>query len=197
MKASFKTLTIRLLCVTWAVTCLLTISILSLEHFVVFQPNQALAVGTSGQQWSLTHVLGTGCKCSDVVAGHLLKRGARSDVRESVVIIGSDTLLKLALVDRGFSVQEKNEKGLDESISATGVPFLIVADGDSRVRYSGGYGDHKIVRGSPIRDLDILQDLQSGRKADKYPIFGCATSLKYQSLLDPFKVKYRNSRSQQ
>lgn len=176
----------------WVIACTFVISQLHSFHLLSFWPNASLAVA-SPSHWSLTHVLGVDCKCSDVVSRYLLDRGPAVSLRENVVILGKNEALSEQLQARGFQVVSKDPNEMTSSEHALGVPFLIVNTPKNQTVYAGGYGDRKIVDGSPIQDLQLVASLQGGRTPANFPIFGCAASLKFQTLTDPFHVKYKKT----
>lgn len=95
------------------------------------------------------------------------------------------------LKEKGFQVSLKDQESFPEfENKVTGVPFMMVSDKTQNILYAGGYGSHKIIEGQEIQDQKIIEQIVSNKKVHTFPIFGCATSLKYQSLLDPFSLKY-------
>lgn len=190
MRKPLKKITVSILVTLWVLASLMLVSGLLLEHNVVYWPNLDLQGPPKGSSWALTHVLGVDCKCSQIVSQYLLKRGSASHLQERIVMLGQDLSLKSRLQQRGFEVDVKDEKYLSQNEMATGVPFLMITNKTGQTVYAGGYGEHKILDGDTIRDLEILAQVQAGQSSKKFPIIGCATSLKYQNLLDPFHLKY-------
>lgn len=146
---------------------------------------------------SVTHVLGTGCKCSDVIRNHLIARGSLKGVSENIVYLvdNKNTDATESYIaqfkEKGFQVNLKDQESFSEFESkVTGVPFMMVSGANKSILYAGGYGSHKILEGQEIQDQKIIEQLIANKEVHTLPIFGCATSLKYQSLLDPFSIKY-------
>lgn len=174
----------------WGVASLAVISYLKFNHLVSFLPNASFA-STASASWSMTHVLGTDCKCSLEVAHYLLKRGALNGVTENVVLIGKDFgKMSGDLTAKGFKVRLEDPEKLKEQ-GATGVPFLLIGSPRKEVAYAGGYANERVFRETQIHDIEILESLRGGRSPASFPIFGCAASLKYQKLIDPFGIKYK------
>ncbi|NUN06399.1 MAG: hypothetical protein HUU57_11615 [Bdellovibrio sp.] len=63
----------------WIVGITLVMGSLSALHNLSFFPDKTLRSSLVAQEkWTLTHVLGQGCKCSKIVYEYLLQRGPRS-----------------------------------------------------------------------------------------------------------------------
>lgn len=167
-------------------------------HLVSFFPNPDLKQNQPGQ-FSVTHVLSEGCRCSDIVRDHLLARGPISGISETVIFLTAKTSpqqLQSRFEQRGFHFQTKEKEAYAQFNSqATGVPFMTVSSPQQSLLYAGGYGSHKILLGQDIQDVKIITQIQANRNPAHLPIFGCATSLKYQNLLDPFSIKYPTTRA--
>lgn len=195
MRLKPKTLFYTVSLIAWGITASMMISQLHSYHLISFFPNKDLIDKKEGQV-SVTHVLGTGCRCSESVTKHLLNRGTKLGVVESVVYLsepGNEKLesLRLKFEEKGFQFQFRDKDSFSEyENKVTGVPFLMVSNRDNQVLYAGGYGRYKIIDGQEIQDEIIINKILSNKSVENLPIFGCATSLKYQSLLDPFQIKY-------
>lgn len=164
-------------------------SLMTPLHALSFFPDRQWAVKTSSS-WSLTHVLGPGCKCSQRVYQYLLERGPQSSVEEVVVLLGEMKGEEKRLQERGFQVQPREAREL-ASEKAVGVPFLLITSPAGDAVYAGGYSHQTLRADSPVRDLEILDSLRGGKTPQEFPIFGCAVSRRIQSLIDPLSLKYK------
>lgn len=177
----------------WIAGITLVMGSLSALHNVSFFPDTTLRSSVSPQEkWTLTHVLGQGCKCSKIVYEYLLQRGPRSDVFESVVVLGDMPEESTRLSQKGFHVEKKEARSL-ASEKAVGVPFLLITSGKGEALYAGGYASSMIKENTPLLDLQILDSLRGGKSAQELPIFGCAISQRIQSLIDPLHFKYKET----
>jgi len=166
---------------------------LSALHTLSFFPDTTLRSSiTTSEKWTVTHVLGQGCKCSKIVYEYLLRRGPRADVLESVVVLGDMQEESTRLTQKGFYVEKKEARSL-ASEKAVGVPFLLITSGKGEALYAGGYASSMIKDNTPLLDLQILDSLRGGKSAQELPIFGCAISQRIQSLIDPLHFKYKET----
>jgi len=182
-----------LLSVLWIGGVTFFMASLATIHGVSFFPdkNVAPSQATAGR-WTLTHVIGEGCKCSRQVYLYLLKRGPLSDADENVVILGKMPQEAQELQAHGFKVSFREARSL-ASEKAIGVPFLLITSDKGEAVYAGGYASSEIRESTAIQDLSILASLHDGKVAKEFPIFGCAVSQHIQSLIDPMKFKYKES----
>ena len=166
---------------------------LTSSHTMSFFPDISLIKTRAGTgTWTMTHVLGPGCKCSREVFRYLIQRGPEKEISEQVILLGAMPDEEKALIDRGFSVHQKSPRDI-ASEKAVGVPFLLITSPKGDALYSGGYSDHTIREGTPLHDLQILASLKDGKTASEFPIFGCAVSQRIQKLIDPLSLKYKES----
>lgn len=175
----------------WGSGISLVMASLTSFHTLSFFPDLSLAA-KSTEAWTMTHVLGEGCKCSQQVYKYLLERGPQKDVAENVVILGSMKEEEGRLAARGFKVLHRDAREI-ASEKAVGVPFLLITSPRGEAVYAGGYTSHTIKEKTPLYDLKILASLQGGKPSEEFPIFGCAVSQRIQSLMDPFSFKYKES----
>lgn len=180
----------------WAIGLIIVMSSLLVEHTISFKPlifsfkNEA-----SHSDLSLTHVLGAGCKCSKTVAQYLHDRKPLKDVAETVVLIGNDKDLETLV--SGYNLKKVTPESIDSEL-IVGVPYLFVKNASDIVLYAGGYSSSHITEKTNFLDLEILNSFRGkGRTPASLPVFGCATSQKYRSLLDPFNLKYKEARREQ
>lgn len=174
----------------WAVVCLGIVSVMHSSHVVSFLPHVGLIQTSNSKGWSMTHVLSVDCKCSETVAKYLIERKAQIGTSETIILLGKSPELIKKFLASGFMAEERDPNLLKDDEFSVGVPFLIITKPGSDIVYAGGYGDRKIIQGSPIQDLAIFASLQGGRAPASFPIFGCAASSRFQKLIDPFKTKY-------
>lgn len=181
----------RSLLAVWVLGCVLFVAPLVSSHVLVHKAWVDVSSPTLVGKWSVTHILGQGCECSEAVAASLLERGPQAGVQESVVVIGKELLKAPALRARGFQVRTAEASELDTG-EAHAVPTLIIRNQRGDALYVGGYSDQKLSAGVPVNDLQILRSLQGkGPPPKSFPIYGCVMSQKYQSLLDPLGIKKR------
>ncbi len=136
----------------------------------------------------VVHFLYVDCRCSQRIFDHLLEHERPRDVREAVVLVDDDPEFREAATKRGFDVIVVTAEELATRFGVTGAPLFAVANERDTVRYLGGYTDRK--QGLDVRDVAIVTDLQNQRATAELPLFGCATSVELQELLDPLGLKY-------
>lgn len=175
----------------WGAGISVVMASLTSFHTVSFFPDLSLASKNSGT-WTMTHVLGEGCKCSHQVYLYLLERGPQKDLSENVVVLGSMKEEEQQLSARGFKILHRDAREI-ASEKAVGVPFLLITSPKGEAVYAGGYSSHTIKEKTPLHDLKILASLQGGKPSAEFPIFGCAVSHRIQTLMDPFSFKYKES----
>ncbi len=189
--------------ISWLLICIGVVSLLLSQHYITFNPSEYISklsqkiIFDSGTEkkskWTLHHILGAGCGCSETVFSYLKSRGPQSDLNEAVTVVGADKNWASSLRAVGFKVQliSENELNADEML---GVPYLAIYNEQNDPIYQGGYGEHFIKKNEDVLDLQILKSLKGhGKTAHIFPIFGCAASLKYKKILDPFNQKYEKA----
>lgn len=163
-----------------------------LHNLPLFPDKNIITQKSAGPRWTMTHVLGKGCKCSEQVFNYLVKRGPQPDLEENVILLGDVPAYRDALIKRGFRVTKKDPREI-ASEKAVGVPFLLITSAKGEGVYAGGYASSLIDERTPLLDLKILQSLRDGKNASELPIFGCAVSQRMQKLIDPLELKYKES----
>ncbi|HVV49418.1 MAG TPA: hypothetical protein VHO06_07160 [Polyangia bacterium] len=198
----------RLLLGVWAAAILLVGAFLMAGHLVALPLPRAAderlpATLPGGPQlaagkWVAVHILYESCGCSKRVLTHLLARGARADLRETVAFVrepgagASIAETRTAIEHAGFGFEALSPDALVARYHVESAPSLLVADGGGTVRYLGGYNRRS---GSlAFEDLTIIDRLRAGGSAAPLPVFGCAVSSRLQGAIDPLGIKYRRGR---
>ncbi len=138
--------------------------------------------------WQIVHFLFVECRCSQRILEHLVDDPRPAGVLETIVLVGDDGPFQERATALGFRVLVTTPEVLAAKYGVTGAPLFAVADPHDVVRYLGGYTDRK--QGLDVRDTAIIADLQNHRATNELPLFGCATSVELQELLDPLGLKY-------
>lgn len=151
-----------------------------------------------GARLRATHVLAADCPCSFAVAEHLVARGPRPGVAESVRLIvegqpDADAIrLSERLAARGFPTQMLNAETAVAALGVGGAPWLLVTnDGGDALAYSGGYAPRRVASPDDARDLAIFDALARGERPGPHPSFGCAIGAAVRARIDPLGLKYR------
>jgi hypothetical protein len=139
------------------------------------------------QRWSVTHALATKCGCSKRVWAHLVKRGARSDVRERVLLVDATGEWQSALETAGFDVVPLEAGALRSEFGIEAAPLLVIRRPTGALAYSGAYAEK---RSAPPRDEELISRAMQGEQLDALPLFGCAVSRELQERADPLNLKY-------
>lgn len=149
-----------------------------------------LAAEQPGAAFVAMHVMYADCRCSQRIVEHLLERGARPGGTETIVLVGALPEFEVQALERGFRIEHTQPEGLLSDYGVEAAPLLVVADGERRIRYLGGYTERK--QGLDVHDEEILARVEHGEWAAirALPLFGCAVSQSLQELLDPLRVKY-------
>ncbi len=134
-------------------------------------------------RWMLVHVLYAECRCSQRIADHLMTTARPTDVREHVLLVGTDADLESKLIAHGFLLARVDQSELHDRYHVDAVPLLIVAAPDGSIRYAGGYTPRK--QGLDSQDLEILASTRASRVVDALPVFGCAVARRLQSAINP------------
>jgi hypothetical protein len=145
-----------------------------------------------GNTWHLTHYLSPNCACSRAIARYLMARNPLISATEEVVIIGSSDVpaeneLVARLSQKGFRTTAVSAEAAAEE-GVEGVPMLKIEAPDGTARFRGGYQQ----RGAPPEkylDVAILSGLMASKPVPNLRVYGCATSRRLRSLLDPFALK--------
>lgn len=153
--------------------------------------NAALAAQRSPDEaghFAMTHVMYAECRCSQRIIDHLEARRARSDIRESVVLVGRDDALAQRLNHAGYRLENVSPIELKKKYDIEAAPVLIITNGRGEIAYMGGYTERK--QGLDIRDTALLEALMHGGDTRELPLLGCAVSKALQRVVDPFALKY-------
>jgi len=189
----------KLALAVWALLAFLVTGSLASAHlYTLPRPSkvsaalvQALAAlrrPEDGHRYSASHVLYAACACSQRIVERLVQRGARSDVSETVLLVGADQSLAERLTRARYRVEIVTPRALRERYDIQAAPLLIISQPDARIAYLGGYTDHK--RSLPIRDVELIERVVRGGRSSELPLLGCATGRALQRVLDPFALKY-------
>ena len=92
-----------------------------------------------------------------------------------------------ALRAAGFHVKVITPATLRARFHIEAAPLLVVGRPDGAVGYVGGYSRHK--QSTAYEDLAILADLREHTDRTALPVFGCATSERLASALDPLGLR--------
>ncbi len=141
-----------------------------------------------GGQWQVVHFLAADCRCSQRIVTHLTSKPRPHDVHETIVLVGDDDEIRQRARHQGFHTLVVSPDELKRRFGVTGAPLFAVASPGGAVRYLGGYTNRK--QGADIRDTSIIASLQHDEAVTELPLFGCATSVALQEVLDPLGIKY-------
>ena len=139
----------------------------------------------------MLHVLSGSCGCSQRVMAHLLRRGVSGGVFEQILVVdgnepylpeSADLLGRLAAT--GFQVTHIRASNVPAAVGLHGLPLLMLATAEGRVRYKGGYG----MNGD--QDAAILRQVIVGRAPRALAVLGCAVGAELRRKADPFGLKY-------
>jgi hypothetical protein len=156
-------------------------------------PHHAAGTGSGERDLLVVHILYDRCGCSSRVGKSLVARGARSGVREVVLLVSDDPATTdhtsvAQLEAAGFPVVNLSTSALAERLHVQAVPLLVIVGGAGRLLYVGGYQDRQ---DSPrIEDQRLIGEAEADHSPAPLPIFGCATAAGLQRRLDPFGIKY-------
>jgi hypothetical protein len=144
-------------------------------------------------QATALHVLYVQCRCSQRILEHLVERKALPLVHETVALVDSEQAtdtdhIASKLSASGFEVQRLTPASLKERYSSIAAPLLVVANGQDKLTYIGGYAEHK--QSLDMRDVKIIDAARMGQDIDALPVLGCAVSASLQKLMDPLGLKY-------
>lgn len=176
----------KLIFVFWGLSSLALIGWMGLGHSISFKPTATIT--SPSDKWTMTHVLAPDCRCSSIVLESLLSRKAEPDIYENILWMSQSKPPQIEqLKQNGFSLQlaQVNE----DKKEIEGVPTLIVTNQKGNDLYVGGYSYSKLNDVKQIKATEILNSLRGRGTLNEYPVFGCATSLKYRKFLNPFAQK--------
>lgn len=150
----------------------------------------ALARELPTGRWGVAHFMYRSCPCSRRTIAHLISDARPPNLDELVIVIddhGSAGPDDDALRAAGFRVHVITPATLSERYHVEAVPLLVVARPDHELSYVGGYNRHK--QSPAYEDLAIIRDLRDHAERASLPIFGCATSKRLASALDPLGLR--------
>lgn len=186
----------------WALVAFVVTGTLASAHeYTLPRPanSEAVARALAGRRspgdrdrYLIHHMLYLECSCSRRIIDHLLSRRALRDATERLVLVGSDAELAQRARAAGYQVEQITPLTLESRYHVISAPLLLVSDPNDALVYLGGYT--RVKQGPEIRDLSIIGELRSGRRALELPLLGCAVSRSLQKILDPFGLKYTPSR---
>ena len=193
----------RWLLAAWALVAFAIVGSLAAAHWYALprpvddQPDLVRALAARRQpqdsgRWLATHVLYSECQCSRRIVEHLATRRARTDVSESVLLVGPESDYSARMRAAGYRVELLEPLELVRRYKIQAAPLLIVSDPRDVIRYMGGYTERK--QGLAMRDGEIIDALYRGQQTSELPLFGCAVSRSLQKLLDPWNLKYASGR---
>ncbi len=132
------------------------------------------------------HILDVDCRCSQRVLEHLVARRALPGVEERVVLVGPEGLEGPRVSSSGFELEVVTRSGLLARYGVLSAPVMVVADGQSRVQYIGGYTLRK--QATAMRDAEIIARIARGEEVEPLPLFGCAVDAKLRETVDPLRL---------
>lgn len=181
-----------LLLVGWLGFVTIPLSYFSAAHFSPLPvAKEALVSGEGGESesWRIVHVLAESCGCSRDVMAYLEEREKQDGVFEEIWLIDGNVDRVERLERAGYAVSLFEAEALCVSFGAEGVPFFQVIAPDGEVRYSGSYYDGRSRAGVGVSDLAIYEASRSGQLVEGKPVYGCPTSERLRSRLDPLGLK--------
>ena len=143
--------TTQALVTCWFLASLSVVGLLVGGHYIAFNPidMSSLAQFSDSKKWTVQHVIGEGCGCSETIFNYLKNRGPQQNYTESVTIIGNSKNWAESLAQVGFQVQLVSEKEIPDT-EIHGVPFLSIFNEQRRPLYPGGYGSNFIKKAEDL-----------------------------------------------
>ena len=178
----------------WAVLVSIPLTYLTANHLVPIPPPISITSpnvsNQPGEQWNAVHLLAADCGCSLSVARHLMSRGPRPGLSETVVIIGEAPELHAVFRDTHFTVEPRTESQVEKDYGVVGGPWMLLFGPDKHLAYSGGYASLRARDGIAFQDIAIWTRALNGETVPSLPAFGCATVGQLRKTLDPLNLKY-------
>lgn len=187
-----------MLLVVWLVSLGLIIASLMTGHWVVLphpsvgdvlQPGPEAPSRHTENGLTAFHFLYADCPCSQRILRHVIDRETVPGISERIVLVGSDPIIEQRAKSRGYECESISADILQSRYGVQAAPLLVVTGASGAIVYSGGYTARK--QGYQIRDVETLTALVSGDRPSSLPVYGCAVSQELQSLIDPFRLKYK------
>jgi len=146
---------------------------------------------TSGRSWRAVHILAANCACSRAVAEHLIARGPLRNLKETIVLVGTDHELQRRLQSAAIAVTSMSADEAGGRYGLHGAPWLVFIGPDGAIRYAGGYSAERNARDG-YQDVRLWNTLRAGGATAPLPAYGCAVGKRLQRNIDPLGVKYTN-----
>lgn len=146
---------------------------------------QAYPVG----RWTAFHVMYRACPCSRRTIEHLATSHRPEHIDEVVLMVDDerragdeDQRLRAA----GFTV---SVIAVDElaRLHIEAAPTLVIRRPDGAIAYAGGYNRRK--QSAAYEDIAIVDELRHDGMPSPLPIFGCPTSARLASAIDPLDLR--------
>ena len=184
------------LLIMWFVVLLGSSLLFGVWHYSDF--SQARTISslqfTKEPNWQIIHFLGGECKCSEFLTEYLVERGPSHEFSEKIIIfddLSDKKSFYKKLKKKGFNVQKLDYDKTSIENKPEGIPLLVIATPDGRVKYEGGYSNQMLNPFSKIKDLELAKSHMNDEKDIKsLPAYGCYMSKKYKKWLDPVGLKY-------
>lgn len=167
----------------WVVLLTLFGSVLGIRHWVALpRPTDHAALATAmaalrhpGQaDLEVVHVLYADCRCSRRILDVLARREPVPGRTEKVLLVGDLPETEKDVGARGLEIVHVRAEELLARFHVESAPMFVVLDAENRVRYVGGYTEHK--QGLLPRDRVIADAIARGESPASLPVFGCAVS---------------------
>ncbi len=182
----------------WIAVVVVVGGLLLAPHLVALPAPAATDVGLRAalkselptDRWSVAHIMYRSCACSRRTIAHLVTRLRPANLDETVIMVDDHGVAgpeDRALLAAGFRVTVITPTTLRERFHVEAVPLLAVVRPDGELAYVGGYNRRKQSRA--YEDLAIIEDLRTQTARASLPIFGCATTERLASALDPLGLR--------
>ncbi len=116
-------------------------------------------------------------------------------MQEHVLLIGKNAALSHRLSKAGFTITDISEENIARHYQLHGVPWLILQQPGGKIRYAGGYSAEPRPE-AEYQDLAIWEALKAGIQPQPLPAYGCAVTAQLKRRIDPFGLKYQDTRSE-
>lgn len=178
----------------WLVVATLAAATLTAWHTVDLTPPEHVALrGHGDSKWRMTHYLAGDCACSRAVGRHLVARGPIAWVNEEILLLGrGDTSAENQLLNElkhgGFHPKVIAAEAAASLHGVEGVPLLEISAPDGAIHYRGGYREQNAPPGEYL-DAAILTKLIASEPVPATRVYGCATSRRLRTRLDPLSLR--------
>jgi hypothetical protein len=176
----------------WLAAATFAATTLTAWHAVALPTRATPAQHLPTHTWHLTHYLSADCNCSLEIARYLTNRALLPPATEEIMLVdGIDTRAEQKLIDSldraHFPYTTISAEALASRDGVEAVPLLTIEAPDGTVRFRGGYHERGTPAGEYL-DITILADLMASRPAPNPRVYGCATSRRLRSQLDPLSL---------